>query len=151
MGAGPGRHGRPEDPERESFRSSCDGDGTRREGPSARMVLEITAVPERSDGTTVAVRAAIFNDSFEPVDVWRAAFVGPTLVGTTAGGMPIPESVEPNYGAADQPIRLAPFTFYGRERVFELPPGKYEFAARYQPTDSDDRLQSTGTITVEER
>jgi hypothetical protein len=115
------------------------------------MLLEISAVPARHDGAPFAVRAVIVNDSYQPVELSREAFVGPTLVGTTASGMPVPENVEPNYGTPVEPIVLAPFALYGRERFFEdLPAGDHEFTAEYRPADPGGHLSLTTTITVEE-
>lgn len=108
------------------------------------MRIEIAAVDPQRD--VLAVRAILLNDSYEPVAVSRHAFVGPTLVATTASGMPMPESVEATVGAVEEPMTLQPFTFYGRERWFEnLSPGEYEFRADYRP-ETGEPLQVVATI-----
>ncbi len=113
------------------------------------MRIEISVVPGSAQ---LVVRAALVNDSFEPVAVSRNAFVGPSLTALGANGMPQPPSVEPTYGQADEPLTLQPFSLYGRDRFFdELEPGEHEFSAEYTPADGpSERLRVTATINVSE-
>lgn len=113
------------------------------------MRLEIAAVPVSSSTARFAVRALIFNDSFEPVPLSRNSFYGPTPSGLTASGMPLPESAEATHGASDEPMTLQPFTFYGRERRFdELAAGDHEFTAEYRVDDPAQSLREVTTLTV---
>lgn len=108
------------------------------------MRIEIAAVDPSSD--VLAVRAILLNDSYEPVAVSRHAFVGPTLVATTASGMPMAESVEATAGGVEEPMTLQPFTFYGRERWFQdLSPDEYDFRAEYRP-ETGEPLHVVATI-----
>lgn len=82
------------------------------------------------------MRALLVNDSYEPVDVWRNAFVGPTA--TPRGGGPVPPAVEPTFGQPELPLLLQPFTFYGRDRqAGGFPPGVVIVRAEYRPEGAE--------------
>lgn len=114
------------------------------------MRIEIVA-PKSIRSTEVCnLRVLLFNDSYEPVQVSRNAFVGPNLRGLTPAGFPHPESVEPTYGGQDEPLTLQPFTFYGRERTFrDLPPGEIEINAYYHPGGSKEDLSASTRLHIE--
>lgn len=99
-------------------------------------------VPERAEpGEDFAVRAILLNDSFEPVEVWRNAFVGPTA--TPAGSGPVPQAVEPTFGQPEQPLLLQPFAFYGRERrAGGFSAGVVVITAHYRPEGAEPISQS---------
>jgi hypothetical protein len=99
--------------------------------------IELT-VPERVEaGHDFVMRAVLLNDSYEPVDVWRNAFVGPTA--TPRDGGPVPDSVEPTFGQPESPLRLQPFTFYGRDRqAGVLEPGVVVVTATYRPEGGEE-------------
>jgi len=108
--------------------------------------IELT-VPERVEaGRDFVMRAVLINDTHEPVDVWRNAFVGPTA--THEGGEPVAESVEPTFGQPESPLLLQPFTFYGRDRqagVFA--PGVAFVTASYAP-EGGAALSVTRQVTI---
>jgi hypothetical protein len=114
------------------------------------MRLEVTAVSGTRAGEQLVVRAVVVNDSYAPVTLSRNAFTGPTLAEMGANGMPLPASVEPTYGQAEELVTLQPFTFYGRDRVFDgLPPGPHEFVAEYGPFgEQTGRLRTAAVVTV---
>ena len=114
------------------------------------MRIEIQLPNSVKSSQQCALRAVLFNDSYEPVAVSRNAFVGPNIRGPAPGGFPAPESVEPTYGGADEPLTLQPFTFYGRERTFGgLQPGSVEVVAYYRP-EGQQEITATQTLRVEE-
>jgi hypothetical protein len=93
----------------------------------------------------VRLRALLMNDGYEPVAISRNAFVGPN-VSDAAGAMTRPESVEATFGAADEPLTLQPFTFYGRERRFDnLGDGETTATAHYRP-DGDSEISASVPI-----
>jgi hypothetical protein len=113
------------------------------------MRLEVTAVSGGRAGEQLVVRAAIVNDSFAPVELSRNALIGPNLTAVTASGMPLPPSVEPTYGQAEERVTLQPFTLYGRDRFFDgLAPGSHEFTAEYLPPDGSGELLRAATAVV---
>jgi hypothetical protein len=89
-------------------------------------------VPDRvAAGSEFTARALLINDGYEPAEVLRNVFVGPTA--TPAGTGPVPAAVEPTFGQAEQPLLLQPFTFYGRDRqAGGFPPGVVTVTATYQ-------------------
>ena len=88
------------------------------------------------------IRAVLFNDGFEPVEVSRNEFVGPNVQEAGATGAPRPESVEPTFGGPDQPLTLQPFSFYGREREFSgLSSGEVTVTARYGELSATETIQ----------
>ena len=104
-------------------------------------------LPERAAaGQDFVMRALLLNDSYEPVEIWRNAFVGPTA--TLPSGEPLPPSVEPTSGQPEQPLLLQPFTFYGRDRQSgPLEPGVVVVTATYQRGQSDP-VSATAEVTV---
>jgi hypothetical protein len=107
--------------------------------------IEIEA-PDRIKAAAVLVaRATLLNDTFEPVEVNRQAFIGPDLV---TGGLS-PENVEATLGAHDEPLLLQPFTYYGRERELGIaPPGIVEITARYE-LPAGQVVRASRSVTVE--
>ena len=104
------------------------------------MRVEIICPENVKASDACHIRAILFNDSYEPVQVSRNAFVGPNLRSSAPGGFPMPESVEPSYGGADEPLTLQPFTFYGRERSFDnLQPGEIEVSVYYRDPDGQQK------------
>ena len=101
-------------------------------------------------GEQLVVRAVVVNDSYAPIALSRNAFIGPNLVGVGANGMPLPPSVEPTYGQAEEPVTLQPFTLYGRDRFFDgVSAGSHEFTAEYAPGDGPaERLRATTAVTI---
>jgi hypothetical protein len=92
------------------------------------------------------MRALLLNDSYEPVEIWRNAFVGPTA--TLPSGEPLPPSVEPTHGSPERPVVLQPFTFYGRDRQSgPLEPGVVVVTATYQ-AEGADPLSASGQVAV---
>ena len=115
-----------------------------------RVRIELTGPERVRSSEEWRFRATVVNDSFEPVSLYRNAFVGPNLRPVDPPGMPLPASVEPTYGDEDEPLTLHPFTYFGRERFFSgLPPGRMEMSARYAATD-DDEITAFTTVTIEE-
>lgn len=97
-----------------------------------RMRIEIDSPDTVSRSGELRLRAVLLNDSFEPVAVFRNAFLGPTLRGDEPGP-PRVESVEATFGEPEEPLILQPFTFYGRERsVSDLAPGDATVVASYR-------------------
>lgn len=108
------------------------------------MKLEIHAPDEVAAGKAFAVRAVLFNDSYEPVAVSRNAFLGPAVI---AGAGMTPPAVEATYGQADEPLTLQPFTFYGRERQADAQTtGSVQVTAQY--TSEAGPLTASKTIKV---
>lgn len=111
------------------------------------MRIEIQGPRTIKESETCNIRAVLFNDSFEPVAVSRNALIGPTA--SAPGGHPQPLAVEATYGAADQPLTLQPFTFYGRERAFSgLLPGEVTITASYGPPDKPE-ITATEHMRIE--
>ena len=107
------------------------------------MRIEILVSREVALSMECHIRAILFNDSYEPVPILRDAFIGPNF------GAYHPEAVEPNYGHPEQPLVLQPFTFYGRERVYNpLNTGDMEIRAYYQGSDGRKEIDKTVTITI---
>ena len=116
-------------------------------GGAINIRLEITAISGTSAGDELVVRAAIVNDSFAPVPLWRNAFSGPSLLDLGPGSPP-EISVEATNNQADEPMTLQPFTLYGRDRVFVLAPGSHRFGAEYDPAGADPPLRLEVSIEV---
>lgn len=115
------------------------------------MKIEISAAPGAGPDGSFAVRTLIWNDGYEPVPLSRNAFFGPTEIATTASGMPMAESAEATSGAPDEPMTLQPFTFYGRERWFDLTPGEHTFFSEYRPEGGAVvRVEATLTVPARE-
>jgi hypothetical protein len=94
------------------------------------MRLEVSTAPGSAPDGPLMFRVVLLNDGFSPVSIFRNALVGPTL--QRAGQMPGPLSVEPTYGAEEEPILLQPFAFYGRDRFFDdLEAAGYVVSAEY--------------------
>jgi hypothetical protein len=111
------------------------------------MRIEIHAPRSVKASESWNVRAILLNDSYEPVAVSRNAFIGPTA--GAVGGPAQSQAVEATYGAADEPLTLQPFTFYGRERaVSGLQPGDITVTASYQPRD-EPQIVVTEHLRVE--
>jgi hypothetical protein len=114
------------------------------------MRIEIQSPDSIKSSEQLHLRAILFNDSYEPVAVSRNAFIGPNLRAVTQSGFPFPESVEPSFGAADEPLTLQPFTFYGREREFSgLPPGEVEVTAYYQETEHQAKIAASVPLRIQ--
>lgn len=97
------------------------------------MQIEIHAPDNIGSGEEFALRALLFNDSYESVVVSRNAFIGPGVRERTPDGPPAPLAVEPTYGHTEEELKLQPFTFYGRQRLFgPFPAGNLEVAASYR-------------------
>ncbi len=111
------------------------------------MRIELV-VPERAGaGQEFTVRALLVNDTYEPAEIWRNAFVGPTA--TPQGGGPIPPAVEPTYGQDESPLLLQPFTFYGRDRqAGGFSPGVVVVTATYRP-DSGESLWVSREVVID--
>lgn len=108
------------------------------------MKIEIHAPDTVKAGEAFAVRAVLFNDSYEPVAVSRNAFVGPTVI--RGGGM-TPPAVEATFGQADEPLTLQPFTFYGRERQADpQQPGSVQVTVQY--TGDEGPITASKTVRV---
>jgi hypothetical protein len=114
------------------------------------MKIEISAAPAPGPDGSFAVRALIFNDSYEPVALSRNSLFGPTEIATTASGMPMPESAEATSGGPDEPMTLQPFCFYGRERWFDLSAGDHEFFGEYR-LEGAKVIREVVTLPVPER
>lgn len=113
------------------------------------MRLEIAGPSRVRAGDTIALRAILFNDGYHPVPVSRNAFIGPSVGALHGEDIPMPLSVEPSFGHAEEPLTLQPFSFYGRERSFDgLRPGQYQIRASYKPSEDDDELTATTVVTV---
>jgi hypothetical protein len=104
------------------------------------MRLEVSTVSATAPDAPLMFRVLLLNDGFSPVRIFRNALVGPTL--QRDGEMPGPLSVEPTYGAQDEPILLQPFAFYGRDRFFDdLEAADYVVTAEY--ASGEHRLTAT--------
>jgi hypothetical protein len=109
------------------------------------MKLEIQAPQTAKAGASFQARAVLFNDSYDPVDVSRNAFTGPSAV-STAGMMP--PAVEATYGLEEQPLTLQPFTFYGRERQIDAGEGgTLKLTAKYD--HNGESLSAEASVHVE--
>lgn len=103
------------------------------------MRIEIQCPKTVRTSEELRARVVLFNDRYEPVEASRNAFIGPNVQESSATGAPRPESVEPTFGGADQPLTLHPFSFYGRERTFSgLAPGEVTVTARYRGQDGQE-------------
>jgi hypothetical protein len=111
--------------------------------------IEIHAPRSARAHEECTLRAVLFNDGYEPVAVSRNAFVGPNVRAPHATGHPLPESVEPTFGGPDEPLTLQPFSFYGRERSYSLPPGEAEIVAYYRSSDGGEELAASEVISVD--
>jgi hypothetical protein len=112
--------------------------------------VEILAPATVRSAEGCAIRALLFNDSYEPVAVSRNAFVGPNLQSVSPQGQPLPDSVEATFGGQEEPLTLQPFTFYGRERTFSgLEPGRVEITAHYRAGDDQPEVQAAVWLQVE--
>lgn len=108
------------------------------------MKLEVHAPDAVAAGKAFAVRAVLFNDSYEPVAVSRNAFIGPTV--NTGAGM-TPPAVEATFGQADEPLTLQPFTFYGRERQADpQAAGTVEITVQY--TGESGPITASKTVRI---
>jgi hypothetical protein len=106
------------------------------------MRIEIECPSTIRASETVRIRASLFNDSYEPVAILRRAFIGPNV------GYPRPDAVEPGFGTPEEPLVLQPFTYYGRERVYDnLPPGQIQVTARYSGSAGSE-IVATRILTV---
>lgn len=115
-----------------------------------RIELERASVNDASQACVL--RAILLNDSYEPVAISRNAFLGPTPQTLSDRGLPIPQSVEPTYGAADEPLTLQPFSLYGRERQFAgLPAGELDVTASYRASDGSPAITASLRIRIEPR
>ena len=113
------------------------------------MRIEIVSPDTLRASETCRIRVLLFNDSYEPVDISRNAFVGPNLHVLTPVEWVHPDSVEATFGGEEQPLTLQPFTFYGREREFSgLQPGEIEISAFYRPGDEQTELSATQKVQV---
>lgn len=110
------------------------------------MRIELTVPEQVEAGHDFVMRAVLVNDSYEPVEIWRNAFVGPTA--TTETGEPVPESVEPTFGQPESPLLLQPFTLYGRERQAGVfPSGVVVVTATYRP-DGGERVSASREVVI---
>lgn len=113
------------------------------------MRVEIIAPESGRADEEVALRAVLFNDSFEPVEISRNAFIGPNVVAVTAQGFPHPDAVEPTFGQDEELVSLQPFAFYGRERSYDsLGPGEVEVTAFYRP-DGQPEIRASTRMRIE--
>ena len=97
------------------------------------MRIEIHCPQSIKASEECRVRALLINDGYQPVEVSRNAFVGPNVQELASTGSPRPDSVEPTFGGAEQPLTLQPFTFYGRERTFSnVAVGELKISATYR-------------------
>jgi hypothetical protein len=109
--------------------------------------IELIVPDQAPAGQDFVMRALLVNDSYEPVEIWRNAFVGPTAEPGT--GAPVAPSVEPTFGQPEQPLLLQPFTFYGRDRQSgPMEPGVVVVAARYQPEGAEG-LSASRAVRIE--
>ena len=107
------------------------------------MRIEIHLPEKPRSSRANRFRALLINDSYEAKTISRRAFVGPNLGGHH------PDAVEPDYGQQEEPLVLQPFTFYGRERVYEgLTAGEMEITAYYMGRDGQPEIEETRKITV---
>jgi len=96
------------------------------------MKIEIIAPEVAATAQEVKIRVVLFNDSYEPVEISRNAFIGPTVQAVNPPGSPHPEGVEATFGGPEEPLMLQSFCFYGRERTFNsTTPGEFQVTARY--------------------
>jgi hypothetical protein len=94
------------------------------------------------------LRALLFNDSYEPVTVSRNAFVGPN-VRDAGTGAPRAEAVEATFGGPEEALTLQPFSFYGRERVYDnLAPGEATIEARYRDPETGEEISASQPLQV---
>jgi hypothetical protein len=111
------------------------------------MRIEIVAPEHAPAGAEFTLRALLVNDAYEPVEIWRNAFVGPTA--TPQGGPPIPLAVEATFGEDELPLLLQPFTFYGRDRqAGGFPPGIVTISAAYR-ADGAEPLSASRDVVID--
>lgn len=97
------------------------------------MRVEIQIPEKIRSGEEWRARALLFNDSYQPVIVFRNAFIGPCVRQGAGQVAATPLAVEPTYGHQEEQLTLPPFTFYGRERLIgPFPPGEVELVASYR-------------------
>jgi hypothetical protein len=110
--------------------------------------IEIQVPDVLSAGEECPVRATLFNDSYQPVEVSRNSFIGPSLSGPP-DGTPGLLAVEPSYGGPEELFTLHPFSFYGRERALgPLVAGSAEITASYRDS-TGDVITATKRVRVE--
>lgn len=107
------------------------------------MRIEIHVACQLRSSQECRFRTILLNDSYEPISICRDAFVGPNV------GAHHPEAVEPNFGYPGEPLVLQPFSFYGRERVYDgLPAGELDVTAYYRGRDGRKEIVETKRITI---
>lgn len=107
------------------------------------MKLEIHAPASVKAGQAFTARVILLNDSYEPVPISRNGLMGPMVTGVM-----MPPGVEETFGQAEEPLTLAAFTFYGRDRQVNAPAtGKMEL--QYTYIHGETNLEASATVKVE--